>query len=211
MTVITEKIMQLLQNVEEIIAKGIEEALVNACRLDFSTIKEVPAQDLTPLLGIVPDGDRFFVADGLLISVTPTEEVINPYENEMNVWEDLLEEEGLSSYNLPFRNFYFYYSQYQNWLSEEELTEDDTNFSDYLLEMHGIDDYSSLRVPETESINVSEIRNEIVYHGKILTDLNKALTEVQTKSDAFELMLANADVKRAEFTQKKEVLLQLIG
>ena len=187
-------------NDPENIAVGIADAIVRKNKLTVSKVKEVPVTSILEIVGAVAEGSRAFVVDGSLILVNHHEEQVNPYEDLIEIWENLLEEDGLSSYNLPFQNFYYYYKRYLDWIEQEEdITTDDTVFVDYMSEIEQIEDLTTLSIPENEAISVADVQIVTVYTGRVMADIQDLMTKVQDEADAFELLLQTAEAKRAAF------------
>lgn len=210
---VKNEIMEKIGNIDnaEKMAEGITDAMCKKGLLTVNNIKELPVADILDVIGAVPVGARAFVVDGKICLVSSHEETINPYEDIIEIWEEFLDEQGISSYDVPFNKFYYYYKRYTTWLDEERLTEADTDFESYMSEIEHINEFYNLYVPENETVDVNEIRTERVFDGNIVADIKKLLSDVEDEADAFELLLQTAETKRADFARRKEMYQNLLA
>lgn len=219
MSYITEKIAALLTNVEanSNLAKALEEGMIKQINcLEPTSIREI---DRTLIAPIFPDRDfhndenvRVFIINGNLILLRAYERTINPYENYMEIWEDFLDEKGISSYNLPFSTFYFYYKRYEQWLLDEELSSNETNFDSYMEEIEQIDCFSdNVLIPESATVPVNDVHTEIDYEIITGRNLIAEKQKAEDEEDALNLFLQTVDQKRARINEKKELLDNLLS
>ena len=220
MSYITEKIATLTNGTVEAnsnLAKAIEVGMIKQINcLEPTSVREI---DKTLIAPIFPDRDfsvdenvRVFIINGNLLVLRSYERTINPYEKYMEFWEDFLDEKGISSYNLPFSNFYFYYKRYEQWLLDEELTSDETDFESYMEEIEQIDCLNdNVSIPETATVPVNDVHTEIDYEILATKNLDNEKQKIEDEEDALNLFLQTVDQKRAMINEKRELLNNLLS
>ena len=140
---VKNEVLVKLGNIENAdkMADGITDAMCKKGILFATNIKELPVADILDVVGAVPADARAFVVDGKICLVSSHEETINPYEEVIEIWEEFLDNQGISSYDVPFNKFYYYYKRYTTWLADEGLREADTDFECYMSEIEHINEF----------------------------------------------------------------------
>lgn len=172
--------------------------------------KEVFVDEVSKLIGLPRDGSRFFVVSGLLIEVTSEQKEVRPYQRYVNIWEEFLDDHGISEHRLPFTTFHIYYLQYENWLACEGIDEEDTDFSSYIEEIVCLD-IENLPTQTNTNINVNDIEIITVYGGRVVANVKDLINKVVSEQRAFTMMLETAEQKKAEFESKISYLESLLA